>query len=528
MTFIGTLKPYQESAVDDMVATKQMLVAYEMGLGKTCMAIAASEKLMDSGDISLPVLVVALSSLKYQWQKEIEKFSNSNAIVIDGNRTKRHEQYELVRNWAFNNIDYVIVNYEAVVNDWDQIKSLPLSAMICDEATAIKSFKAKRSKKIKELSKIIDIKFALTGTPIENGRPEEIFSIMQFVNPKVLGRFDIFDEEYIVRNHFGGVERYKNLPSLNRTLQKATVRKSQNDPDVAPYLPDMCHRPPLIIPLHKKASALYRQICSDLIGELIEAQDLLGGAFSLTAHYGDGSTYAGPADAIRGSIMSKVTALRMLSDHPKLVATSAKKANSLNGGNQYLANILDQTLLSELDTIGSPKLTALSAYVKDHLDTDPEAKVVIFTTYVDMVSLIQDSVPYGSEIYTGKMNAKEKEIAKTNFQTNPNVRVLISSDAGGYGVDLPQANLLINYDLPWSSGSAVQRNSRIRRASSRWPSVVVQDMLSKGTIEERQHEVLLQKSAVANAVIDGKGVNAKGGVDLTVGSLLRFLQNNQP
>ena len=122
------------------------------------------------------------------------------------------------------------------------------------------------------------------------------------------------------------------------------------------------------------------------------------------------------------------------------------------------------------------------------------------------------------------MNSKEKEESKVLFQTSKDVRVLVSTDAGGYGVDLPQANLLINYDLPWSSGTAVQRNSRIRRASSTWKSVIIQDFLMEDSIEERQYQMLNQKTAVANAIIDGEGINTKGGVDLTVGSLLNFIQ----
>ena len=72
--------------------------------------------------------------------------------------------------------------------------------------------------------------------------------------------------------------------------------------------------------------------------------------------------------------------------------------------------------------------------------------------------------------------------------------------------------------------TAVQRNSRIRRASSTWKSVIIQDFLAQGSIEERQHQMLMQKNAVADAVIDGAGINKKGGVDLTVGSLINFLQ----
>ena len=168
--FKGELKPYQVDAVADMVKRKKMLVAYEMGLGKTCMTISALEELKPDGRI----IVIALSSLKYQWKKEIEKFSDSKAVVVDGNKTTRIEQYDA-------DSKYIITNYESIVNDWDEIKEYSWGAVICDEATAIKGFRSKRSKKVKELARQVPIRFALTGTPIENGRPEELYSIMQFV-----------------------------------------------------------------------------------------------------------------------------------------------------------------------------------------------------------------------------------------------------------------------------------------------------------------------------------------------------------
>jgi superfamily II DNA or RNA helicase len=130
---------------------------------------------------------------------------------------------------------------------------------------------------------------------------------------------------------------------------------------------------------------------------------------------------------------------------------------------------------------------------------------------------------YKAVAYTGEMNAKQKEEAKETFQSQPDTRVLVSSDAGGYGVDLPQANLLVNYDQPWSAGLSVQRNGRINRTSSEWEVITVQDILVAGSIEQRQYDMLKQKGNVAGAILDGSGINSKGGVDLTVGSLIDFL-----
>lgn len=515
MTFKGTLKPYQPEAVDRMVSRKQMLVAYEMGLGKTCMTIAALEKIKPQA----PVLIIALSSLKYQWGKEITKFSNSSYIVIDGSKTKRHEYY--IDGAA--NFDYVITNYESIVNDWEVIKNLRWGAIVCDEATAIKGFRSKRSKKVKELARQVPIRFALTGTPIENGRPEELYSIMQFVDPTVLGRFDLFDQTFIVRNHFGGVQRYRNLPIFHEKMKQASVRKTQNDQDVAPYLPETIHLDPEWIELGK-SKALYDHIALDLQQLLTEAQELFGNNFSIEAHYGQGFTPGSPADQMRGQIMSRITALRMLCDHPQLLIESAEKFAKQDGeGSEYAYGLKEQ---GQLETFKSHKLEAVVQYVLDHLDIDEDYKVVIFTSYLGMLPIIKDALTKKkvvSTLYSGLLNAKQKEDSKVLFQTSKEVRVLISSDAGGYGVDLPQANLLVNYDLPWSAGTAMQRNSRIRRASSTWKSIVIQDFLIANSIEERQYQMLQQKNAVADAVIDGQGINTKGGVDLTVGSLLKFL-----
>jgi len=524
--FKGTLKPYQPEAVDKMVERGKVLVAYEMGLGKTCMTIAAIEKMRDEG-LKKPVLVVALASLKYQWASEITKFSDSTSVVIDGNKSTRTTQYADSCNY-----NYVITNYESIVNDWDVLKHIDFGVVVCDEATAIKSFRSKRTKKVKELASGIPIRFALTGTPIENGKPEELYSIMQFVEPGLLGRFDLFDKTFIVRNNFGGVQRYRNLPLLHEKIKVASVRKAQSDEDVAPYLPATIHLAPIRVKLDKKTRDLYEKIALDLTNELQEAQELFGVGFSIEAHYGQGYAVGSPADALRGSIMSKITSLRMLCDSPALLTLSAEKfveGNGIKGGSSYVAGLADDGYLTDI-TDGGPKLDAMINYVAEHLETDENSKVVIFASYLGMLPLIQQRLKLKkieSRLYSGELNAKEKETSKVEFQTSKEVRVLISSDAGGYGVDLPQANLLVNYDLPWSSGAAVQRNSRIRRTSSTWKSVIIQDFLALNSIEERQYEMLQQKNTIADAVIDGQGINTRGGVDLTVGSLLNFLLNNQ-
>jgi SNF2 family DNA or RNA helicase len=513
MTFTGTLLPYQPEAVDAMCTRGKMLVAYDLGLGKTVLTIAAIERLMDEGLITEPGIIICLSSLKYQWADQIRKFTDgsSTPLVIDGTPKQRAAQYAEAFDWGHSLVDYVIINYEQVVNDWEYVRQLPTGFIVCDEATAIKSFRSKRSKHVKKLSS--PYKFALTGTPVENGKPEELYSIMQFVDSKVLGRFDLFDQTFIVRNRFGGVERYRNLQLLNKTLSEACVRKRQSDPDVAPYLPETIFAEPILVPFDTAGAKLYRHIVRDLLAILDEAIESFGSSFDLFSHYQGGEDQQ---NAVRGKIMSRLLSLRMLCDHPGLLSVSAESS-------KYAAELKELDLLGALSK--TPKLSVLKEYVNNFLDDYDGNKVVIFTSYVKMVDLIRETL--GQDIstpYTGEMNAKDKENSKLKFQTDPSVRILVSSDAGGYGVDLPQANLLVNYDLPWNAGLAVQRNGRIRRASSEWKTIVIQDLLMQDSIEERQHAMLTQKLAVANAVVDGEGIDDKGGVSLNLGSLKAFLE----
>ena len=522
MSFVGTLLPYQPEAVDKMCERSKMLVAYDLGLGKTVLTIAALERLMDERKITEPGLIICLSSLKYQWAASIKKFTNgSNPIVIDGTQEQRKRQYERALKWKTTNIDYVIMNYEQVVNDWNYVSKLPRGFVVLDEATAIKSFTSKRSKAVKKLADA-PYRFALTGTPVENGKPEELFSIMQFVDNQVLGRFDKFDANFIVRNDWGGVERYRNLPQLHERLKEACVRKAQKDPDVAPFLPATIHKDPLLVNLDRKSAKLYQRIVTDLLQDLDNAQTLFGNSFNLLAHYGFESSWGGPADELRGQLMSKITCLKMLACAPELLKISAKKFESNSGTGSAYADLLNQEGL--LDNLPHTKLDITVSYINDFLNQDEKNKLVVFCSYVDMVDLLIEKIGRDRCVsYTGQLDAKTKEKHKDALNNDPTIRVLVSSDAGGYGVDLPAANMLINYDLPWSSGLATQRNGRIRRASSEWKTIVIQDILVNNSIEVRQYEALQQKNAIASAVLDGEGINDRGGVELSLGSLKSFL-----
>lgn len=513
MSFTGKLLPFQEPALKMMLDRQRVLVAYEMGLGKTVITIAALEELLEAGEVRSGLVIVP-SALKYQWKRMIDKFTDgATVIVIDGDKATRQRQYNAAMSEDY---DYIVLNYEQVVNDWPFVQKLPYDYVVVDECTAIKNFRAKRTRRIKKLH--APYRFGLSGQPLEN-RPEEVYSIMEWVEPGLLGRFDTFDRTFIKRNHFGGVRYYKNLPTLHRKLSTSMVRKRRLDEDVRDQLPKVTEQV-MAVPFDVAGARLYRIISQELLDEMALYTATFGGSgWDIMRHYG----VAGPGDRdemmARGKIMSKLTALRMLCDHPLLLAESAAKESSA-----YAVELSERGLLGGM--AATPKLTECACLVEDILAADPANKIVLFSFFKGSLRIMHDIWGSRSVLFHGEMDAKEKDAAKTKFQTQRDVRVFLSSDAGGYGIDLPEANYLINFDLPWSAGKLDQRNARIVRLSSVWESVSLINFVMEGSIEERMYGLLEQKKAIASAVVDGRGIDKKGNLSLDLKSLTEFLQSS--
>lgn len=523
--------PYQDEAIDMVLERTNGLIAYEMGLGKTMVGLAVIEELLAEPAINF-ALVVVPSGLKYQWAESIAKFTDVDTMqkkvkresftiptpewctVVDGSPKERDAQYRFIeKNWP----NYVIVSYEQVVNDYQIIKDLAPDCIVIDEATYIKGFKAARSQATKALGKDAEFRVALTGTPMEN-KPEEVFSIMEFVDHRVLGNPEQFDAKFIVRNNFGGVKRYRNLDILHKKLRPVMSRKTKLDPDVAPYMPKVQHKQEYVF-LSKKAQRLYDEIAKHVVEDLANAQ--ITGSFDLASYYSG----SGNQDmSTTGRIMAKVMAMQMLCDHPDLLKISAQKYLDSDGedGSAYAAELLDA---GRLEDLGTPeKLQAVVADVKDILDFNPANKVIIFSFFKDMGRMLRDALEdYDSVIYNGNMSSGEKTAAKVRFQNNPDCRLFIASDAAAFGVDLPQANYLINYDLVESAGKMDQRNARHVRAGSSHKSVYVINYLVEGSVEERTFRRLEFKRRVASAVVDGKRTDEGGVIENSVESLTDFL-----
>jgi SNF2 family DNA or RNA helicase len=477
------------------------------------LTIAALEELLGDGTISNALLIVP-ASLKWQWAQAISKFTDVDrrtlalrgaeltvpieemCMVLDGPVSARARQWEYI---GLTNPDYVIMSYAGLRTDWEQLLAHRFDAVILDEATAIKSFSAQVTKKAKRLQP--KIRIALTGTPVEN-KPEEIFSIMEWVNREILGRWDLFDKSYITRNPWGSVTGYKNLRLLNSRLKTAMIRKSRLDPEVARYLPAVAETTRTVT-LDAATRKFYKLILADL-GEALEEAAEAGSPVDLAAYY---AGEMGEEDRrTQGKVMARLLAARLLLCHPGLLMDSAEAYYEGRGeGSEYIADLVAASW--EYPNITTtPKLDELERLVAAMLAEDG-VKVAVFTSYRRLLPYLAERLDrFGPHVlFHGEMDSAAKAAAKATFASDPQCRLFISTNAGGYGLDLPEAQYLVNFDLPDGKGVLDQRNTRHVRASSQHACVYVVNLVVEDSVEERQQATLALRGRLSEAIVDGRG-----------------------
>ena len=289
---------------------------------------------------------------------------------------------------------YVIINYDLVVHDWApkkkaadnifSVRDMEFDYIVLDESTAIKNPKAKRSKYIKFLGNRAAFRIALTGTPVLN-RPEELFSQMEFVDPTVLGDPRIFESTFIVRDAYGRPKRYRNLHVLRERMTEVMYRKTRAD--VVDQLPAILSSS-VPFDLSPAEVRIYNRARDHTLAKLLEAQSVLGGNFNVLAHYGHSDDPA--VEQARGAVMAGMLMLRFICADPHLIGISADKFRRGHGQGSALAN--EFYLGGVLDGVPkvSTKRQVFMELLQAALDEDPRAKVVAFSTFKDLLNLVQD------------------------------------------------------------------------------------------------------------------------------------------
>jgi len=461
------LYPYQAEGALFAVRVGRGLIGDDMGLGKTIQAIAATEILARHFGVSR-VLVVCPTSLKYQWQSEIKRFSGregENTVrVITGGRPQRQKDYTLD--------DFCkITNYEKLQPDLDLIADWAPELVIVDEAQRVKNWNTIAARALKR----IDSSFAivLTGTPLEN-KLEELISIVQFVDQHRLGPTWKLLHEHQVKDEAGRVTGYTKLEKIGQTLAPIMMRRRKSE--VLQQLPARTDQN-LLVPMTEMQMDYHQQNADEV-----------------------------------GKIVRRWRRTRFLSDKDQRRLMCALQNMRMSCNSTYL---LDQ------ETDHGVKADELSALF-DELFSQPGSKAVVFSQWTrthDIVIRRLEARGIGYVSFHGGIPSDKRPALIERFRDDPACRVFLSTDAGSTGLNLQHASTLVNMDLPWNPAILEQRIARVHRMGQTRPVQVI-NFVAKGTIEEGMLSTLAFKRSLSAGILDG----GSGEISLGGSRLNRFMK----
>ncbi len=444
------LFPYQREGMVHLAFKERALLADEMGLGKTIQAIAACALLHRLGKAKR-VLVVTPASLKTEWEEQIRRFTPLSYRIVFGSKISRLAAYDAGASAPF----FTIVNYEQMLADsLDVNHRLAPDIVVLDEAQRIKNWDTKTAQAIKRLRS--RFAFVLTGTPIEN-RIDELHSLMDFLDPGVLGPLFRFNREYYDLDDRGRPEGFKNLDRLHERIKPFMLRRRKADVETElPVRTDRNH----FVPLGETQKQDY---------DAHEAEVVKLGSIArrrpLTKQEQD-------------KLMRELAMMRMICD------------------TTYILNPDDRTC---------PKLAELEKILEESAAND--AKVIVFSEWERMLELVREccrSLRMGFAWHTGSVPQQKRRAEINAFKDDPKCRVFLSTDAGATGLNLQVASVVINCDLPWNPAKLEQRIARAWRKNQTRPVTVI-NLISENTIEHRMLETLALKQTLASSVLDKLG-----------------------
>ena len=431
---------YQKEIVHFAMNHDNSLVVSPTGSGKTMIMIALYNELRLSNKINTPGIIVVPASLKYQWTKEVSKFSNYTAKAIDS-PSKMGKKFDA----QFEDCDLFICNYEVLKNKSvaDKLFAAGCEFVAADEIQYVKSHKAVRSKALYAFNKL-PYRYGFTATPITKN-PEDIFGIFNFVDKDLFKTHGKFASNYIIYKGHGRVAGAKNVDHLKKQISPYMFIKTEAE--ISDQLPELIVTP-IYIPMDKKTAKINTEIMEDLK----KAQDTVD---AIETKIKDPKLLDKNKEYLQWSakVMAYQTFAQELADDPRLLNMSESTLS-----NQY-----------NVDGLKNPKLETLIDLVSDIIDADET--VCIFTRYERMQQLLMNELKnkFDCDIayINGSMSAEERyEQAYTLFQDTDSYKILIMTNAGQAGISLSKCKNLIEYDLADSYANQTQRHGRIKRADS--------------------------------------------------------------
>lgn len=463
------LYPYQREGVARFFARGRLLLADDMGLGKTTQAIAACHALYEVGSATRGLLIVP-AALKQQWKREWDATTHVSATVVDGSPNERARLYATTKR------GFLIIGYEQLLRDFEQVRTFAPQMVVLDEAQRIKNWATKSAAYVKALSP--EYRLVLTGTPMEN-RFDELASIMDFVDDVALEPKWRLTPWHSMQSGDGGKGRggARNLDTLRERLSGSMLRRVRTE-----VLSQLPARTDVRVPV-----------------ELTDAQRA------------EHDELIQPIAAILGRASRRpLTQAEFL----KLMQMLTTQRMICNGLAQLdFENVWPRCASSTAPTIlaslASPKLAALRGLI-EQVVVSQGRKAVVFSQWRNMLKLAEWSVRdllaeagVRAVFFTGAESRAQRERSILELHDDPATTVMFLSDAGGVGLNLQRAaSCCINLELPWNPAVLEQRIGRIHRLGQTLP-IDVYNLVTEEGIESRIASLVAQKKAVFSTLFDG-------------------------
>jgi SNF2 family DNA or RNA helicase len=458
-TFRGQLRPYQALGAGWLAFLERWglgaCLADDMGLGKTIELIAFLVHLQEKDSLEAPTLLVCPTSVLGNWEREVKKFGPTLKVLVHhGDKRAKGKAFAA----EIKGKDLIITSYALVFRDAKEFQGIKWQGLVLDEAQNIKNSEAKQSQAVRQIE--ASFKIALTGTPVEN-RLQELWSILEFLNPGYLGPRNFFQRRFAIP-----IEKYgdrESLQTLRSLVRPFILRRLKTDKEIIQDLPEK-QEMTVFCGLAAQQAVLYQKIVEESIAELDSAEGIQR----------------------RGMILALLVKLKQLCNHPALVKAEAKPKelgikSQESGKLQRLVEMLEE-VIAEGD------------------------RALIFTQFAEWGKLLKPHLEQhlGREVLFlyGGIRQQQREEMIDRFQHDPQGPpiMILSLKAGGTGLNLTRATHVFHYDRWWNPAVENQATDRVFRIGQT-RNVQVHKFVCTGTLEEKIHDMIESKKALAEQVV---------------------------
>jgi superfamily II DNA or RNA helicase len=483
--FAGQLRPYQERGLGWLAFLHRFdqgaCLADDMGLGKTIQLLAFLQHLKAEEELKRPVLLVAPTSVLTNWKREATAFTPE--LKVKEHYGPRRASTDAALKKALKGVDLVLTSYGLLQRDSELLERVDWQGVVIDEAQAIKNPSAKQSMAARDLarpgrgSRSGRFRIALTGTPVEN-RVSELWALMDFLNPRVLG-----DEPFFRQRYRLPIERYGDMASMRDLKSRVgpfILRRLKTDRSIISDLPEKLelHEWVGLSPEQKK---LYERTVEQSLDTIARA----------------------PLGQKHGQVLALLTKLKQVCNHPALALGEDVQAAVGNGAATGFAS-------------RSAKVQRLEEILEEVIEAGDRA--LLFTQFAEWGHLLKahlerswrQEVPF---LY-GNTSKAERQAMVDRFQDDPRgpQLFLLSLKAGGVGLNLTRASHVFHIDRWWNPAVENQATDRAYRIGQT-NRVLVHKFITSGSVEERIDRMIREKAKLAEEIV-GSGEDWLGGLDV--------------